>query len=270
MLSNITPQPVLDYWLLHAIQVIASTYGDEVSIRSKNKDLHKFGRNELIGTTKATIQQQPAGVLHETYVSSNLINTIISTSGSDTEEVIIEGFTIDGNNDFTFIKQTLSLTGQTAKALTTNLARVVRVYNNDSTELVGVISVTETDTYTAGVPATNSKVHLQMGAGAQQSAKCSTTISSDDYLILTSLYGDILSKTAAFAEIQLEIRNKGKVFRTITFKGASDGHDAERGFKPYLIIPPNSDIRITAVAGSANTDIAAGIEGILVVKREAV
>ncbi len=252
-----------DYWVQHAIKVIQAKYGVIVSVDSKNEDLLKFGRNKLVGTVAATIMQQPAGILHESYVSDNLINSIISTSAADTQDIIINGHTISGGV-FTEVSQSVTLSGQSAVALTTPLARSNRSYNNNSTELVGVISITETDTYTAGVPDTDAKVHLQIAAGDQQSNKCAIVTSDDTFLIATRFYADVLDKTAASAEAHMEVRLIGKVFREIIMKSTSNSHEANHEFKPYHIIPNNSDIRLSAIADGANTDISGGMEGVFV------
>lgn len=251
-----------DYWIQHAIKVIYEQYGVIVSVDSKNEDLLKFGRNTLVGTSEATIMHQPAGVLAETYVSDNLINSAISNNVADTQELVIKGHTISGGL-FTEVSQTVTLNGQSAVALTIPLARVSRVYNNNSTELLGVISITETDTYTAGVPDTNSKVHLQLATGEQQSEKCETTIANDTFWIVTGLYADVLEKTASIAEVHMEARLIGKVFREIIMKSTSNNHGAIHAFKPYYIVPSNSDIRLSAIAGGSNTSISGGIEGVL-------
>lgn len=255
---------VQDYWIQHAIETIFTDTGDLVSVDEKRKDLLKFGRNELTGTSLTTIQHQPAGILHETYVTSNLINSVISTSVADTQDIIVEGHTTaDGGLTFTFVEQPLTLNGQTSVALTTPLARVVKGYNDNSTELAGVISFTETDTYTAGVPDTDTKVHMQINAGQQVSEKCATTISSEDYWIVTSIYGDMLKKAAGFAEVDFQVRKSGKVFSTHIDISCSDGARGEHEFKPYFIVPKNSDVRLSALASAASTDVAGGIQGVL-------
>lgn len=254
---------VADPYLHLAEEMIFSDYGDEVSVHQKAKVLLKFGRNEDVGTSEATIQHQPSGILHETFVSTNAIDTVVSTSAGDTEDIVIEGHTISGGV-FTFVTQTATLTGQTEVTLSTPLARCTRLYNDDSTELAGVISVFQgTDGSTAGVPTTAADVHLQLGAGEQQSEKASTTISNTDYWIVTRFYGDVLEKTASSAEIHLEIRQNGKVFREVAMCSASSNHRGDFPFQPYLIVPKNSDIRLSAIADGANTDISGGIMGVL-------
>jgi hypothetical protein len=246
----------------HAKRIIFSDYGDSVSLEAKNKDLLKFGRNENVQTTSTTLMTLPASTYNETFVSTNIITSIISTSAADGEEVTIEGHTVSGG-DFTFVNQTKTLTGQTVATLGTALARVTRVYNSDATELAGVVSVTENDTYSSGVPDTASKVHLQIRAGQQQSEKAATTLSSVDYWVVTSFYADMLEKTAASADVDLEIRLSGGVFRQVADVSCSESHRGVFEFKPYLIVPPNSDVRLRARASANDKDISGGIHGAL-------
>ena len=252
----------VDYWLRHACRVIEKTYGDTVDVYEKGKDLLKFGRNALVNTSKSTLMTLPAGVDNETYVSTNIITQISSSSGSDTGSVIVEGHTISGGV-FTFVIQTITLTGQTAVVLGTALARVSRVVNNGATDLVGNIYVAQTDTLTAGVPDTDAKVHLIVVAGINNSEKASTTISDNDYYIITSFYADCLEKTAAFAIIHLEVREAGKTFINKVDIEASTNSPGFHEFKPYLIIPKNADVRLRASANAAGKDISGGFAGVL-------
>jgi len=251
-----------DPWMEHAKQVIFAEYGVSVSMEAKNKDLLKFGRNALTNATKSTLMTLPAGIDNETYVSSNLINTISSSSASDTYSITIEGHTISGGV-FTFVTQTLTLTGQTQKALTTALARVSRTYNNGSVDSVGRIYIYETDTSTAGVPTTAAKVHLIQEAGVNNSEKASTTLSNSDYWVITGFYGDCLEKTTAYAIIHFEVRLAGKVFTNKVDIAANTSSPAQHDFLPYIVIPPNADIRLRASANAAGKDVSGGIQGVL-------
>ena len=252
-----------DPWMAHALDVIRKNYSTDASAVAKGKDLLKFGANKLVGTTAASLQIQPAGILHESYVSSNLINSIVSTDSGDTEVVGVEGHTSSDGLTFAFSTQDITLTGQTAVALTTPLARVTRVYNKAGTELAGTVSVTETDTYSSGVPDTASKVHLQISAGEQNSDKAATTLSSTDYWIVTGFSGSVLEKTSVSAEVDLQVRCAGEVFRVVARVSTSNAHNAVYNFLPYRVIQPNSDIRLVAVASGANTEVSGTIQGVL-------
>jgi hypothetical protein len=254
-----------DYDLAHAVRVIADTYGHNVSVYNKAKDLLKFGHSHRIGTSFATIAHQPVGIDHESYVTDNLITHVISTSPADTGPIMTEYHTVDGNGNFTFGVQTSTLLGQHPVALDVPAARVSRGYNNGSTDFVGEISWTEVDTYTNGVPDTDTTVHMQIEAGENQTEKAATTISNNDYWIVTNIYCDFLEKSAGFAEVALQIRNKGKVFRNKIRLGCSNGYRGVHAFKPFLIVPANSDVRLVASANAASTDVSGGIEGYLAI-----
>ena len=266
-----------DYWISHAVDVIYSNYGDRVSIRDKSKDLVKFGRCSMNGNTNwQTVEiQADTTIENETFLTANTINYIVSSSTADiaannSSDGVIEGQTIDGSGNLTFVSQAVILNGQTPVALTTPLARVTRWYNNDSAETVGKISIYESTvtTITAGAPSAGyAGVHLTMIAGSQNSNKCSTSISSTDYWIITGVYADVLSKSSENIELSFEVRNSGKVFRQYFDFSCSTGVGQFRSSHPYIIIPSNSDVRIRAKCDGSFTgtlEVGAGIFGTLV------
>ena len=257
------PTIMPDPWVEHAIQVIFETDEVNVTLEEVSKDLIKFGRNRDIETASATIMTLPDGVDNETYVSSNLITTIVSDNAGDTEEIVIEGHTLLGGN-FTFVEQTATLTGTTPVTLTTPLARSSRNYNNGSVDLLGNIYVTEDDTFSLGVPDTSAKVHLMISAGQNQSEKVAVTISSTEYWVVTNFRADMISKTQAFGDVGLEIRRFGNVFRQVEHVSCNDSHPGIINFKPYLIVYPNSDIRLRGISDSASgRDVFGSISGVL-------
>lgn len=81
-----------------AINEIYATYGDVVSVGQKAKSLTKFGRNVEVGTSFSTIWFTGQDQANETYVADNVnsIDSISSSSGSDTMQVTIEGHTMSG------------------------------------------------------------------------------------------------------------------------------------------------------------------------------
>ena len=267
-----------DPWIEHAKAIIRADYGVEVSLEAKNKDLLKFGRCKMIETAGLlqTVEIYPTGgtLENETYLATNDIDYIVSSSTADiaansSSDITIEGHTISGGV-FTFVSQPAVLTGQTPVQLTTPLARVTRVYNNDSADFTGSISVYDssvTTTVTAGVPAAGyTGVHLTTRAGKNNSEKCSTTLSDSDYWVITGVYGDVLTKSTEDIEFEFQVRLKGKVFRTWFEFTAKDGIGTFRSSAPYIIVPPNSDIRIRAANDGTVTgdcEVSAGIFGAL-------
>lgn len=261
--SVTNPFLVQDPWLQHAIDVIASTYGDTVNVYTKSKDLLKFGESDQVQTTLSTVMDLPTGTFNETFVSDNLITTISSDVTADAQPITIEGHTISGSN-LTFVSQTVTSNGVTQVSLTTPLARCTRMFNAGTSDLVGNVYAYEDDTDTAGVPDTDSKVHCIIPAGFNQSRKCSTSLSSQDYWIVTSINASLLTKASAFITAELEIRQLGKVFRSQTTFGTDNG-SVQYEFKPYLIVPKNSDIRIRAAADQNGRSVSANISGVLAI-----
>jgi hypothetical protein len=67
-----------------AINEIYETYGDIVSVDAKRKSLNKFGRNNVVGTSFETLSEFQGATSNETFVTSNLIDSISSSNMSDT------------------------------------------------------------------------------------------------------------------------------------------------------------------------------------------
>ena len=251
-----------DYWLQHAIANIKADYGDTVSAEAKNKDLLKFGRNQLIQTTKTTLMTLPTGIYNEVYLNSNSIDTMSSSLTTANALLQVEGHTVSGGV-FTFVTQAATLNGRNKVTLTTPLARCTKAYNNGSVDTSGTVYFYENTAIVAGVPTDGNKVHLMIVAGLNNSEKASTTISNTDYYVVTEFYCDCLEKVATFGIVHLEVRLQGKVFRNVIDISANDTKDGRHEFHPYLVVPKNSDIRLRVTASSNNKDFSGGFEGVL-------
>ena len=243
-----------------------STYGDSISVYDKNKSLLKFGRFDTLGATYETVWSQGGD---ETYVTTNAIDTVSSSSASDTEVLYVEGHTVVGTGSssvFTFVAQTITLTGTTKAVLTTPLARVSRAYNISSNTLVGTIYVSEDDTHTTpGVPNTAAKIHLTIEAGENQSYKCATTFSGTDYFICTGGWASVNKKTTATVDFEMQVRLPGQLFRPVARVSCASAGLATTviNFTPHVIVPKNSDIRIQARASTTAVEVNAAFQGYL-------
>lgn len=271
-----TPSPVInnrfdrgiDPYLLHAIKVIYNTYEDVVSINSKLKDLIKFGTNPSVGSSgRFTIWYNGVDQANETYVAdnANLIDSI-SSSGSDTQVVVVEGHTMSGGNR-TFVTQEVTLTGQTRAPLTTALNRATRIFHADqsATNLAGNIYVYENTSLSSGKPSDTTKIHVMIPAGENQSQKASTSLSSTDYWIVTGMSAGYLEKSGAnFADVRIEVRVPGGVFKPVSKPLVIKvGDDRYRDFNPYIIVPKNADVRLPAQASTTSQAITGDMYGYL-------
>jgi hypothetical protein len=258
-----------DPHLEQAYRVIKSTYGDTVSVEEKKKSLLKFGRNPNVPTTGATLWMTGADDPHETYVADgvNSIDTISSSDGGDTQAVKIEGHTSATDNHGvttkTFVVQSATLEGQGKVVLDTPLNRMTRLYNDGSTDFAGEVYGYEDTAIIAGKPSDTTKIHITV-ANNNQSEKAATALSGVDYWLITEIHVYVLEKGSAFADVSLEIREQGKVFRhVLTIASASGGVDYH--LTPYVVVPKNADVRLTAVSSSASIDVAGMVNGYLAI-----
>jgi hypothetical protein len=244
---------VKDYWVERAIKNIEADYGDTVSVESKNKALIKFGVNPDIDTGASETIWQFGG--NETYATGNDIDIVVSTDAGDTQAVIIEGHTISGS-DLTFVTQTATLNGTTNVTLSTPLYRATRIYNDSSTDFIGTVTVEDNGT----------SVNLSTGGTGNQSLKCSTSLSSQDYWIITSIDISVRKTTNGAVDFELQIREPGKVFRTQYFISSHSNAGAELFMlQPCIIAPKNSDIRMVGTASVNNMAASASIHGVLAI-----
>lgn len=266
-----------------AQNVIFSTYGDVVSVQEKKKNLNKFGRNATVGTSFETIAEFQSTESEETYVSTNLIDSISSSSTSDTTQtIVVEGHTIDGSGNLTFVVQEKALTGQTEATLTTPLARATRAYvkatgtfNSYPAALVGIVYIYDnTGGQATGVPTNASQTKLTIQAGETQSQKASTSISAEDYWLIESFGAAIgvAGGSATRVEVRMEIRDvaNGGAWRPFTrrIELVVGGDGVYYQFDNYLIVPKNHDFRIRAKCNSATAEVVAEASGVLAIVQE--
>lgn len=259
----------VDWIKLAESQVSAN--GVTVSVDDKDKPLNKFGENPALPNgAEALVAEMPGTEELETYVEDNSIDSLILTDTNYTGDVYIEGHTKSGS-DYTFVTQTIAATGQTRKALTTSLSRVSR------TEIRGTLTTPATDklyiyesdgvTPSGGVPDIDSQVHMIVSGKEYQSLKAATTISSQDYLFITGIYGSVVKNGGGSGKVdfRLKVRAPGsEQFLTKRKFGLNTGQEPfYQPIRPFLIVPANSDVIMTAEASAAGIAVAAGFDALL-------
>ena len=262
------PTVTLPWSLAHPISDIYKTYGDNVDVVSKAKSLLKFGKSVMAASTPRMIWELSAD--DETYVTTNAIDTISSSSATDTGIALrIEGHTVSGTGTsavFTFSVQTVTVLGQAKVLLGTPLARVSRMNVVGVSGLAGDVYVYEDDTLTGGVPNTAAKQHIVIKGtnGDTQSYKAATTISNQDYFIMSRFMGSVNRQQTATVDFEVQVRTAGGVYRPIQHITANSGGltTAWDQFDPYIIIPRNADVRILGES-SATANVNASFQGYL-------
>lgn len=246
---------------------IEKNFGDLVSWEGKFKNLTKFGSNADVGTTLEDIWQTGGVESLPTVAQGNPITHIASSSASDTQVIIVEGHTQDSEGNLTFVVQSVTLAGQTKTALPTPLARATRAYNASATSLVGTVYIARNVTFTAGVPA--SDIHITIQIGFEQSQKASTSISQYDYWAISQLSASVRRTQTRFADFFFQVREQGGVFRTrlqpvsVSNNSGTIIVDLDQPF----IVKPNSDFRVQGVSSGVTTQLAASAYGTLLIKK---
>jgi len=184
-----------------------------------------------------------------TYPATATIDTISSSSASDTEVIEIQG--LDAN--YVGVVQNATLNGQTKVVLATPLMRVFRMKNEGSADLVGTVYCYEDGTISGGVPTTNSTIKAIITIGHNQTLMAIYTVAAGCTGYLYDFTPDSVAKVAGFLHGHLLIREFGGVFQVKrTWAVSSTGSSAfPYKFKRPLVIPEKSDIEFV-VESSAN------------------
>lgn len=249
----------------------AASDGYNVSFWQKRKALRKFGRtiNADSGTkTEVAIFQD--NLVSETYATTNTIDSVISSSTSDTTDVQVQGHYLDGNGDWIFHVQTVTLQGRTAVPLTQPLVRGTRLQNAGAVDFVGNIylyDATLATGTTLGVPDVATATKVMIRAGENQSEKCSTTISGGDVWAITFVSVSASRGNATVTvDYEVEYRRKGGVWLPLGLEGTVRSSGAGRAvdeLRPVPVIYPNSDVRLVVTTNADNTICSGRIAGIL-------
>ena len=232
---------------------IINTFGAASNVIISAGDLegysgvHKYGA--VFGTASSgwstvwTAADISSSVLYPWNTAAGTI-TAVSTSGSDTGDITIQGL----DSDYNFAEETLTLTGTSPVAGSTTFLRVNRAFMNDDTN-VGKISVKNGTT-----------VVTEISAGYGQTLQCFYTVPAGK----TGYMLNIQASASKNQETVLSLfaRPFGGAFRTQTVMALYQNNQA-LDFPIPLKFTEKTDIDLR-VNGSANATIAADFTIILV------
>ena len=245
---------------LHEVVMIAdedgniiNTFGAASNVIISAGDLagysgvHKYGA--VFGTASSgwstvwTAADTSSSTLYPWDTAANTI-TVVSSSGSDTGDVTIQGL----DTDYNFIEETLTLTGTTPVAGSTTFLRVNRAFMNNDTN-VGKIQVKNGTT-----------VVTEIAAGYGQTLQCFYTIPAGK----TGYMLNIQTSASKNQETILSLfaRPLGGAFRTQGIMALYQNNQ-QLDFPVPLKFNEKTDIDLR-VNGSANATIAADFSIILV------
>ncbi len=202
------------------------------------------------------------------YSTTDDIDSLSSSVDTDTQQIEVQG--LDAN--FTLVTQIITITGQTTKALDTNLMRIFRMKNVGSTTLAGTVyCYVSGGTVTAGVPVTDADVRaiisLHGTISHNQTLMALYTIPAGKIGYLCQFYASSIGAVkTAIKEIHLEVRPFGKVFQTKHTSSLTDVGTSQfaHRFDIPEVTPAKSDVRIQADTDVSSAGVSAGFDIILV------
>lgn len=234
--------------------------------------VHKFGLATDLDTADGqgtiwdgSFATLPGGKIAEyTYSTTANIDTIISTDDTDAEEITIEG--LDTNWELTV--QTVTLTGQTPKLITTPLVRVFRMFNSDSVETAGFVFLTINGAdFTTGIPDLETDVRSIINPANQQTQMGLYAVPANYKLVLTHGWASLAGKNINVnAALIIKARIFGGVFRTLhTTALLSAGNSLnDRPYETPVVFNEKEDLLYTAEVDSNDTAVSAGFHGVLI------
>ena len=195
--------------------------------------VHKFGSNPQVHDTNPETVWSQGGLYPWSALNNAETIYVLSTSGSDTAQVTVEG--LDSN--YNFITQTKTMSGSTAITLDSPMRRVFRMSYTDTTANAGTI--------TARVTSASGTVVGRIDADLGSSLMAL-------YSIPATQVGYLLAYTVSVekdndAQINLFVREFGQVFR-LKSEVETYNNSFTQNFIVPLRLPPKTDLDFRAVS----------------------
>ena len=232
--------------------------------------IHKFGRAPDFDTGDGDVtiwdgaDDSEVNEMQYNYSTTAIIDSLSSADNGDTQAIEVLG--LDGN--YELVSQTVSLTGQTRKALTTNLLRVKRLRNIGSTDNAGEVYCYEDTALSAGVPVDTTKVRAAMVVGNNQTEMAIYTVPAGKTGYLRQWFASSsgAKKTTSYL-IKLKARPVGQVFQLNHSSSISDESPYLHTYIEPVSFAEKTDIEMTAALTAASVTgaaVSAGFDLVLV------
>ncbi len=223
--------------------------------------VNKFGGNDDVDAGDTPVDIWSFGGAY-TFSTTADIDTVSSSSASDTTNVVIEGL----DTNWEHVTQEVTLTGQTAVELTTPLIRCYRMYNAGSVNFDGDIYTSVAGTLTAGVPV-DADVRAMITKGDEQTMMAIYTVPAGKTAFLVDSYSTLGRTRSSIATMEMRVRGFGGVFKLknrITL--GSDGNSSfQKENALFAAVPEKTDIKMQCSYVSINSvEITAGFDILLV------
>ncbi len=235
--------------------------------------VHKFGNATNIDTSDGLVtiwDGAEDGTAWEnmtyTYSTSDDIDSISSSDNGDTQDIEVQG--LDSNYDL--VTQTITLTGQTRAALTTNLIRIFRMKNVNSVDIAGHVFCFVNVALSNGVPTVATNIRAIIQPGNNQTLMAVYTIPNGT----TGYMRDWYAATAGSNKnsnylVKVTARPTGGVFQVKHVSALSDNGTSayQHKYEEPEMFAARTDIEIKGsvlASGATGASISAGFDIVLI------
>lgn len=168
--------------------------------------VNKFGHNGVMATTYEDIWD---GSSLYTYSAAATTMYISSSDAGDTQDILVEG--LDGLWGVQSVTQALAGTAKTTIGTGETWLRIYRMANAGSTDIAGTVYAYESDTLTAGVPDTATKIRAEIIGSNNQTLMAMWTVPVACTAYMESIHASTPSSKLVTAA--LFVRPYGGVFQ---------------------------------------------------------
>jgi len=232
--------------------------------------IHKFGAapdfdvsDGFVTVWDGAEDNEPYTLMQYVYSTTADIDSVIAQDAGDTQDVEIQG--LDANYDL--VTQTVTLNGQTRVALSTNLIRVFRARNANSTDFAQHIFVYVNGATTGGVPDVNADIRAVVHSDNNQTEMAVYTIPNGKTGYMRSWYASTAgAKRDSSHTIKVIARNFGKVFN-LKHKANIDVNGTsyiQHRYEEPEVFAAKTDIEVRMDTDTDIAGVAAGFDIVLV------
>lgn len=223
-----------------------------------HSQINKFGRNIDVDTAAEEDIWDGGGTY--TFSTTADITHVVSSNAGDTFTFTVVGL----DTNWEEVVQDATLTGTTAVALTTPLIRVYRMFNPSASAALGNVQC-GVGTTTGSFLAAN--LRAQITLGFEQTLMAIYTIPAGKTGYATNFWGNI-NRTGASASVDttVKVRNFEGVFRALLTTGLITSATSlfQRDWNPYPKLLEKTDVKVSSISSTNNSDVSAGFDIILV------
>ena len=201
-----------------------------------------------------------------TFSSTADIDSLSSSDNGDTQDIEVQGL----DSSYNLVTQTITLTGQTRKALDTDLIRVFRLKNVGTTDLAGTVYCFVNVETTGGVPNTLANIRAQVDNGNNQALMAVYTVPAGKTGYMRNWYASTAgaNKSSNYV-IRMKARPFGQVFQTKHLSAIADD-GSSTALHTYIepeVFAEKTDIVMSAqmkAVGGTLASVSAGFDIVLV------